>query len=228
MTKLCKKCGEEKLLTTEFWKPSKSEKSGWYGSMCRSCFNAYYREQQKLKPEQFRAKEERYNKAHPEQYKAKRQRQYQSAKARGLTVYGYYGVERERERDRRRWAENPARRAYDRARWERRREDYNQRQRERYIEDPTQWLRKYAQRKEFLASAQGSHTAQQALDRFLLHRSRCYYCHKPLTKPGMDHRIPLSRGGTDFAANLVPACRSCNSRKGTKTELEYRAYLLRG
>lgn len=31
-----------------------------------------------------------------------------------------------------------------------------------------------------------------------------------------DHIVPLSRGGRDVWENLVPACRSCNSSKGTK------------
>lgn len=34
-----------------------------------------------------------------------------------------------------------------------------------------------------------------------------------------DHRIPLSRGGTDWIANIVPCCLSCNCSKGNKTEL---------
>lgn len=36
----------------------------------------------------------------------------------------------------------------------------------------------------------------------------------------LDHVIPRSRGGTDDPENLVPACRSCNSRKGAKTPEE--------
>jgi hypothetical protein len=40
----------------------------------------------------------------------------------------------------------------------------------------------------------------------------------------MDHLIPVSKGGGDDAHNLVLACSSCNSRKGTKTLEEYRKY----
>ncbi len=53
---------------------------------------------------------------------------------------------------------------------------------------------------------------------------RCGYCgiEAPLT---MDHRVPLSRGGRHEIANLIPACKPCNSRKHTRTEEEFRALL---
>lgn len=40
-----------------------------------------------------------------------------------------------------------------------------------------------------------------------------------------DHRIPLSRGGTNYIGNILPACRSCNSREHTLTEQQFRALL---
>ena len=49
----------------------------------------------------------------------------------------------------------------------------------------------------------------------------CAYCglsDLPLTA---DHRVPLARGGSNYISNIVPACRSCNSRKGTRTDSEF-------
>lgn len=47
------------------------------------------------------------------------------------------------------------------------------------------------------------------------HAHCCHYCGAahPLT---MDHVIAISRGGLHTATNVVPACRSCNSRKRAK------------
>ena len=55
---------------------------------------------------------------------------------------------------------------------------------------------------------------------FREHGSLCHYCGS-LDDLTIDHKTPLSRGGTNEIANLVPACRSCNSRKHVKTEREW-------
>jgi 5-methylcytosine-specific restriction endonuclease McrA len=46
----------------------------------------------------------------------------------------------------------------------------------------------------------------------------CAYCNqkKPLS---MDHIVPVSKGGIHDVSNIVPACRSCNSKKGNKSLL---------
>ena len=43
----------------------------------------------------------------------------------------------------------------------------------------------------------------------------CVRCNKKLigSDATVDHRIPLSRGGTNEASNLQSMCRSCNSSK---------------
>jgi 5-methylcytosine-specific restriction endonuclease McrA len=49
---------------------------------------------------------------------------------------------------------------------------------------------------------------------------RCAYCGQGGLRLTQDHVIPLSRGGAHTADNVVPACRPCNRRKGTRTPLE--------
>jgi 5-methylcytosine-specific restriction endonuclease McrA len=54
---------------------------------------------------------------------------------------------------------------------------------------------------------------------------RCRYCEEQLSPQTLtiDHQIPVSRGGTDHPANLVPACRPCNSAKRDQTPAEFLA-----
>lgn len=44
----------------------------------------------------------------------------------------------------------------------------------------------------------------------------CAYCGQPSQRLTQDHVIPLSKGGGYTAENIVPACRSCNSRKNNR------------
>ena len=61
---------------------------------------------------------------------------------------------------------------------------------------------------------------------------RCWHCNKKLsfTNYGMigekgawevDHSNPVSRGGTDYLRNLVPACIGCNRSKGDLTSRKF-------
>ena len=53
---------------------------------------------------------------------------------------------------------------------------------------------------------------------------RCYYCKTRQARMQLEHKQPLSRGGTNDPTNLCLACAECNRQKGTKTEAEYVAY----
>lgn len=66
--------------------------------------------------------------------------------------------------------------------------------------------------------AKGQHTAAQWSARIQFYGWRCVYCSVKLTPSTVtqDHRIPLAKGGTQFAANLVPACNLCNATKGAR------------
>lgn len=52
-------------------------------------------------------------------------------------------------------------------------------------------------------------------------KHRCAYCGEHFEHLTQDHAIPLSRGGGYTADNIVPACPSCNSRKGNMTADEF-------
>jgi 5-methylcytosine-specific restriction endonuclease McrA len=48
---------------------------------------------------------------------------------------------------------------------------------------------------------------------------RCVYCGRKMARLTQDHLTPLSQGGSHTASNVVPACQSCNSKKGTRKPL---------
>ena len=76
------------------------------------------------------------------------------------------------------------------------------------------------------AVAAGVFTGKQWLALTIAFGGACGYCGevRPLEP---EHRIPLSRGGDNSIANIIPACRRCNARKATRTEAEFRALLRR-
>jgi 5-methylcytosine-specific restriction endonuclease McrA len=55
----------------------------------------------------------------------------------------------------------------------------------------------------------------------------CYLCFKNIEfgSDSLDHKTPLSRGGTNKYENLAVAHFRCNCRKNNKTEKEYREWL---
>lgn len=54
----------------------------------------------------------------------------------------------------------------------------------------------------------------------VLAQPSCFYCGST-DQPTIDHKMPLSRGGTHDLDNLCRACLSCNSRKRAMTSEEY-------
>ena len=44
----------------------------------------------------------------------------------------------------------------------------------------------------------------------------CAYCGRKMQRLTQDHVTPLSKGGSNTASNVVPACKSCNSKKGDR------------
>lgn len=53
-----------------------------------------------------------------------------------------------------------------------------------------------------------------------VYNNRCAYCGKNSQKLTQDHVVPVSKGGGYTIDNIVPACRSCNSKKGNRKPLK--------
>lgn len=55
----------------------------------------------------------------------------------------------------------------------------------------------------------------------------CHWCGVRLTWSGdnaltCDHKVPLSKGGTNKRTNLLPACKTCNQTRGNTDYEVYR------
>lgn len=73
-----------------------------------------------------------------------------------------------------------------------------------------------ARRKEIIDTL----TAKEWTEILEKYNYRCAYCNKKFSlhnKSTKDHVIPISKGGHNTKENIVPACRSCNSKKGAKS-----------
>lgn len=77
------------------------------------------------------------------------------------------------------------------------------------------------QRRARLAGAPGAYSTADWRLLVDLFDGRCAYCgsDRPLQP---DHRVALSRGGSNYIGNILPACGLCNRRKHTMSEEEFR------
>lgn len=68
-------------------------------------------------------------------------------------------------------------------------------------------------------------TATELEQRFAEFDNTCVYCGRSDLKLGPDHDIPITKGGSNAIANILPACLPCNIRKQASTAAEYRERL---
>ncbi len=55
-------------------------------------------------------------------------------------------------------------------------------------------------------------------------KGRCMYCGRKVPRDlfDLDHKNPVAQGGTNRKSNFQLLCRSCNTRKGSLTDREFR------
>ena len=70
--------------------------------------------------------------------------------------------------------------------------------------------------------APGSFSREDVQLKYQMQGGNCYYCGEPITEMHMEHKIPLSRGGTNWPANICLSCKACNLSKHTKTSQEFK------
>lgn len=73
------------------------------------------------------------------------------------------------------------------------------------------------------ANSPGFYSPADWQQKVAFHGHKCYLCGKAADSLEQDHRIPISRGGSNWLANVAPACKRCNRSKNAKTEREFRS-----
>ena len=80
--------------------------------------------------------------------------------------------------------------------------------------NPERYLAHQRRHRARKAAAQGNLTAAEWESIKAAYSHACAYCRRGDVKLTQDHVLPLVGGGAHAIGNVVPACRSCNSKKG--------------
>lgn len=79
-------------------------------------------------------------------------------------------------------------------------------------------------RQQALKVAGGRHSKQEVATTLALQLGLCIYCNTKFTDENRwdeDHIIPVTKGGSNWALNIVLACRKCNRRRGNMPFLTF-------
>lgn len=114
-----------------------------------------------------------------------------------------------------------------RRRWAQRNKARVRQNTRRYRRRNKLWARECCRRRQVVRKGAGG--CHSILDwQLIMHLQDgcCAYCgeERTLTR---DHVVPITRGGTDDAENIVGACRSCNAKKNNRTPAEFAFFILR-
>lgn len=154
-----------------------------------------------------REKKRRCYARHPEKQKARSRR--------------YYAAHREAilARDRAKYRLNPKnKRAQSRA-WRQNNPDKYRAILRRWYHGNLEYARERCRvaalrRRAIKRAANGHATIEQVRARIAYYGERCWICGAPWAH--LDHVLPLVSGGSNWPANIRPACATCNLRKGAR------------
>lgn len=195
--------------------PFNKQKGGWT-SRCRECTKAASRRYREAYPEKGRAARKRWALAHPDEVRAGKARYRETHREKCNAVTAAWQKrypEKMREKARKWQAENPEGAVAWKAANANRLVQYRRRGGQKHPDK----VRAFCQaRRARVAGAPGRFGVADwrvILDVF---GHRCAYCLRSDVKLTQDHVVALSRGGEHDASNIVPACSSCNTRKGDR------------
>ncbi len=226
----CKGCGYEKPRTSEFWHRDKNVPDG-FCRKCKACRNSYHDAWYEKNKDRVAVTQEAWkqrnlsrvaeNQARYARENAERLREYKKA-------WREENIERVRDNHNRYYRENKELYRLSQNRRRKQNPEARRSESDRYRRNNLEKYRAASlRRRARKAGAEGSFDLSDIREILNSQNGRCFWCNEvmPEGRYTIDHLIPLSRGGTNWPANLVCACHRCNSQKGARTPDEYRAYL---
>lgn len=211
----CTKCGEEYPATLEYWHRDNARKDG-LRCYCKFCVREAHQHWYKTNFEKVRNKARHWYKTNSERARenGRRWRKANPEKIREKVKH-YQKIHPDRIREKnKRWYKANLKKARENGR-------------RRYKANSEKALVKNHKRRARKQQAGGSFSNKDIQLMMINQRGRCWYCQCDI-RDGyhIDHRIPLSRGGTNDPSNLVLACASCNLSKHNKLPHEWNDRLL--
>lgn len=221
--KPCKKCGESKPATTEYFAKA-PENRDRLTNACKVCLNEVQRQKRKENPQRYRGYDKKKRETKREQVAETLRRWYlknrEHKRAYDREYYAGEKGEKIRQDAREYYANNTdhvKRRIW---RWQKANphkiKHYRHRNYKRY--GYTEKMRaNHHQRRARKRNAPGSFTPEDIQRQYANQHGKCYWCAKKLRgKFEIDHVVPLFRGGSNYPDNLVCSCVHCNRSKGAK------------
>jgi len=164
--------------------------------------------------------------ANPEKVRASKRKDYETHKGRCAAASRKWAVEHpdKVKAIRETWqATNPERARESRRKWATTHPDYWRQYKLKNVRFNIYWHNWRARD----AGADGTLTQEEVRTVFDEQEGCCAYCGELLysrfdIEINIDHKTPLSRGGSGDIENIALACRRCNYRKGTKTAEEFK------
>lgn len=208
MNKICSRCKQEKK-SEEFFKNSK--RRGGIACYCKMCHLEYKREHRKINKTILQTEQRYRNKNKTKLYEQHREYVKRS---------GWKVQQKWREKIK---CENPSKFSeYQKRFYKKHPEKISElKERSKRWKKANKEKVAFASRKRHYLKkgAEGSHTFQEWEWLKQYYNFMCPGCGKrePEIRLTEDHIRPLSKGGSNMITNIQPLCRSCNSKKFTKT-----------
>lgn len=114
---------------------------------------------------------------------------------------------------------NPDKRRIHGIEYRKRHPDYGKRY---YAKNRDKVLAKHARRRAYILNSDEHFTRVDVATQYRSQKGKCWHCGKLVgQKYHIDHLIPLSRGGSNSARNIVISCPSCNVTRRNKLTMEW-------